>query len=278
MKRILSIVLCIALCLSLCACGKSEAVKSVESAISAIGTVTLDSGDAIAAAEEQYEALPAEEQGDVENIAELEAARETYNGLCVEDTTAKIDSIGTVTADSGDAIAAARASYDKLPKELQDQVANYDKLVSSEKDYEYIVYLDANMVHSYESIDASLANNFEEDIDGWYDDNYARAILCICFHLQGISDDQLDSTLLHLNEQYIAVDEDDNRVDLYAPYADGQVIVFQYWPQQGTAQIGYANTELGIEEYLELMVEAGVIDKYGLIPLSYQKEVMDMLT
>lgn len=278
MKRILSVILCLALCLSLCACGKSEAVKGVESAISAIGAVTLDSGDAIAAAEEQYQALPEEEKADVENIADLEAARSTYDGLLVEDTVAKIDAIGSVTADSGDAITAARTAYDALPKELQNQVSNYDKLLSSEKDYEYIVFLDANMVKSYEPVDSSLADSFEQDIDEWYADNYSRAIVHICFHLQAITDDQLDSTLLHLNEQYIAINSSDDRIDLYAPYDEGSVIVFQYWPDKCVAQIGYAQSDLGIVEYLDLMVEAGIIDEYVQIPLSYQQEVLNMIS
>ena len=47
MKKIVSIVLALCLCLSLCACGKSKAAKAAEEAITAIGEVTLASGEAI---------------------------------------------------------------------------------------------------------------------------------------------------------------------------------------------------------------------------------------
>ena len=46
-KKIVSIVLALCLCLSLCACGKSKAAKADEEAITAIGEVTLASGEAI---------------------------------------------------------------------------------------------------------------------------------------------------------------------------------------------------------------------------------------
>lgn len=48
MKKAVIFIVSIVLCVSLCACGKSEAVKSAEDAISAIGEVFVDSGDAIA--------------------------------------------------------------------------------------------------------------------------------------------------------------------------------------------------------------------------------------
>lgn len=78
MKRYFSLFLAIVMCLSLTACGKSEAVKAAEEAISAIGEVTVDSGDAIANAEKYYNILTDDEKADVENRMELVEARETF--------------------------------------------------------------------------------------------------------------------------------------------------------------------------------------------------------
>ena len=50
-----------------------------------------------------------------------------------------IEAIGTVTKDSGDAIAAARKAYDKLTDGARTYVDNYDKLVKAEQIYDMII-------------------------------------------------------------------------------------------------------------------------------------------
>lgn len=75
MKKILSLILAFAMCLSLCACGKSEEVKAVEEMITAIGTVSTESCDAITAAEEAYSALSPEDKEKVENYTVLTNAK-----------------------------------------------------------------------------------------------------------------------------------------------------------------------------------------------------------
>ena len=49
-----------------------------------------------------------------------------------------IEAIGTVTKDSGDAIAAARKAYDMLGDAEKSYVDNYDKLVKAEQIYDMI--------------------------------------------------------------------------------------------------------------------------------------------
>lgn len=56
----------------------------------------------------------------------------------LQDCIAAIDSIGTVTAQSGDAIANARALYDALSDDVKELVTNADTLVQAEKDYKAI--------------------------------------------------------------------------------------------------------------------------------------------
>lgn len=83
MKKIIALVLTVILCLSLSACGKSEAVKSVEAMIDALGEITIESIDAIRAAEDAYEVLMPEEQKKVKNYETLTSARDRYYELAL---------------------------------------------------------------------------------------------------------------------------------------------------------------------------------------------------
>lgn len=83
MKKTISLLLALILCLSLCACGKSEAVKNVEAMIDTLGEITLESIDAIRAAEEAYSALTEEEQKKVKNYKTLTEARDAYYELAL---------------------------------------------------------------------------------------------------------------------------------------------------------------------------------------------------
>ena len=116
------------------------AVAAVKELIDAIGEVTLDSGDAIDAARTAYDKLPEAKKALVDNYEKLTAAEEAYTAL-VDVAAAKavddlIDAIGEVTADSGDAIKAARAAYDALTDTQKELVKNYEKLLAAEELYE----------------------------------------------------------------------------------------------------------------------------------------------
>ena len=120
--------------------------KAVIDAIDAIGTVTLDSGAAIAAARDAYDALTEEEKALVSNYAVLTAAEEELARLqqaadqaAADEVKAKIDAIGTVTLDSGAAIAAARDAYDALPEDGKALVENYDVLLAAEQQLEELL-------------------------------------------------------------------------------------------------------------------------------------------
>ena len=84
MKQVLILVLCAVMVLTLCAC-KSKQAKAVDEQILAIGEVTADSGNAITAAEEAYDALSDKDRAEVENYAVLTAAREQYAVCVVQD-------------------------------------------------------------------------------------------------------------------------------------------------------------------------------------------------
>lgn len=84
MKKVLSFVLIFALCLSLCACGKSKAAQECETLIAAIGEVSIDSKDAIEAAERAYSALTADEKDSISESAVImnDAIEAYYNEAC----------------------------------------------------------------------------------------------------------------------------------------------------------------------------------------------------
>ena len=118
----------------------AAAAKAVDDLIDAIGEVTLESGDAIKAARAAYDALTDTQKELVKNYEELTAAEEAYTNL-VDAAAAKavddlIDAIGEVTADSGDAIKAARSAYDALTDTQKELVKNYEKLLAAEELYE----------------------------------------------------------------------------------------------------------------------------------------------
>ena len=81
MKKINKLFLVLVFSLLLCACGKSEAVKNVEAMIKALGEISLESIDAIRAAEDAYSSLTEEEQEKVKNYKKLTEARDTYYEL-----------------------------------------------------------------------------------------------------------------------------------------------------------------------------------------------------
>ena len=118
----------------------ATAAKAVDDLIDAIGEVTLESGDEIKAARAAYDALTDTQKELVKNYEELTAAEEAYTNLvdaaAVKAVDDLIDAIGEVTADSGDAIKAARAAYDALTDTQKELVKNYEKLLAAEELYE----------------------------------------------------------------------------------------------------------------------------------------------
>ena len=81
MKKTNIVFIVVIMIVILTACGKSQAVQDVETAISNIGEVSLDSEQIITDAEKQYNALSEKDAEKVENYSQLIAAREKYNSL-----------------------------------------------------------------------------------------------------------------------------------------------------------------------------------------------------
>ena len=105
------------------------AIQNVVTKITAIGEVTAGSGTAIAAARGAYDLLNAAQKPLVINYSALVEAEAQYAILPV---VTAIGNIGTVTAASGTAIAAAREAYDALSNTRKSQVTNYADLLAAE--------------------------------------------------------------------------------------------------------------------------------------------------
>lgn len=134
MKRTILLLLAAALCFGLCGC-KSEETIQAETLIDAIGDVSLDSAEAILAAEEAYAGLSERNQEKVENAALLSAARKSYNIIYAE---TQIDAIGEVTLDSADSLIAAEAALAALDPESQALVSNAGALAEGWDRLEYL--------------------------------------------------------------------------------------------------------------------------------------------
>ncbi len=104
--------------------------------INAIGTVTLESEEAIQAARAAYDILTETQKEQVTNYNVLTAAEARLTDLkaakAVDDM---IDAIGEVTLASEEAITAARAAYEALTEAQQAEVKSYDKLTAAEAAY-----------------------------------------------------------------------------------------------------------------------------------------------
>ncbi|MBQ9348631.1 MAG: hypothetical protein IJT94_15060 [Oscillibacter sp.] len=134
--------LCGVLCVLLSACGKSAPAAEADRLIGAVGEVTLESGPSIEAAEAALAALEEKDAQQVEGGETLAAARAAYDALVIqaeaEPAENAIDAIGTVTAESADAIQAARTLYDSLSPEAREAVKNADALEAAEVEYRRI--------------------------------------------------------------------------------------------------------------------------------------------
>ena len=110
-----------------------KAAKAVDDMIDAIGEVTLESEEAIAAARAAYEALTEAQKAEVTNYDKLTAAEARLADLkAAKPVDDMIDAIGEVTLESENAIDAARAAYEALTEAQQAEVKSYDKLTAAE--------------------------------------------------------------------------------------------------------------------------------------------------
>lgn len=136
LKKYFALILTATLCLCFSACGKSKAAVDADNLISAIGTVDLNSGAAIEAAEKAVAALEDKDLEQIEYNQVLTDARATYDELVKQAQIAEVEdainAIGTVTLSSGSVITAARSAYDSSPSSIRKAVRNFNVLQDAE--------------------------------------------------------------------------------------------------------------------------------------------------
>ncbi len=106
----------------------TRSADEVMSLIAAIGTVGLESEEAIMAARTAYDNLAVSEKAFVENYDVLAAAETRFAALTIDD-------IGTVDLTKGARIARARLTYNKLTAAQKSDVTNYAVLTAAETAY-----------------------------------------------------------------------------------------------------------------------------------------------
>lgn len=118
---------------------KPESVVKAEDLIDEIGKVSVDSEEAIIAAEKAVAALTGEEKERVGKLDKLEKARAKYDELVLEEKITElqntINAIGTVTLESTDKIKAARTAYDGSSDDVKNGINNYAVLEKAEKEF-----------------------------------------------------------------------------------------------------------------------------------------------
>jgi len=120
-----------------------EAAANVDALIEAIGEVTVDSGDKIAAARAAYDALTDDGKALVTKLDVLKAAEAAYEAAvqaaadkaAAEAVDTLIAAIGEVTVESGDKITAARTAYDALTEARKALVTKLAVLEAAEEAY-----------------------------------------------------------------------------------------------------------------------------------------------
>ena len=103
-----------------------QAMAEIETAIDAIGTVTIEQEPVIVSARTLYDEANDEVKGGIGNYDILEQAEAQLSNLKVQNVINLIDQIGQVTWDSGEKIEIAKIAYNKLTSDEQGQVINAD--------------------------------------------------------------------------------------------------------------------------------------------------------
>ena len=164
MRKLVSLLLIVAIFVSLCACGKSEATKNCEELIAQIGEVSLDSEDAICAAEDAYDALSSEEKDQIEaeTAQKLKESRKEFEALVeqaeleakLNAVTDLIDAIGTVTTESEPAIAAAEAAFAALSQKEKDMIKDHAETLNAAREAYIVAVKESHVATVAEHIDA----------------------------------------------------------------------------------------------------------------------------
>ena len=131
MKKAFTLILVCVLTLTLLAgCGKkTEAVKAVEDQIKALGTITLESADAVSEAQSAYAALSEDEKKTVSNYDDLTKAAEALKALQT-----KMSSYDLMNSVIDSIIEAANSTFSADGTDFSELIAEGEEIIEQYKD------------------------------------------------------------------------------------------------------------------------------------------------
>ncbi len=139
----------------------------VENAISAIGTVTSESGPKISSARSLYDAFVGRfSDVTISNYDVLTAAEGAYSSFAIDACKNAISAIGTVTIDSKDAIEVAEALYATLTDDQKKEITNYAKLTEARTTYDNLVAA-KSVDDLIDAVDLTSIDSMQEVIDAY---------------------------------------------------------------------------------------------------------------
>ena len=105
-----------------------KSIKEIETAISAIGPVTLEEDAVISSARTLYDQANDRVKDGVSNYEALQEAEKELSNLKVQNVIDLIERLGEINLSSDDQLNPVRLAYSKLSLEEQKQVTNYSEL------------------------------------------------------------------------------------------------------------------------------------------------------
>ena len=141
MKKLLCVLLALTMLLAFCGC-ENKAALAVEEQINALGQITLESGDAITAAEVAFNSLDPKDRLEVRNSAALAAAMVTYENLQEKEQADIIDQLirdlRPITVNSAKALTNAENLYNSADIEVKLKVKNFPEMVDAFQLYRFL--------------------------------------------------------------------------------------------------------------------------------------------
>ena len=198
MKKGLLVLLVLVLTISVCGCKKSETLIAAEDAIKAIGTVTVDSGDAIKKAEDAIAKLTEEDKEKFKMNDDFEAIKTEYQNVVTEAEAAKvvdaISKMGEASMDNLESVNDAQKKYDALSDDAKALVSNYNILKSAQEKLSAEKKAKADELLSTMKLDEDRVRNLKFYYpQGWrhYSDGWAADIKSFVLPYIGIQGDDV---------------------------------------------------------------------------------------
>lgn len=156
-----------------------EKVAPIEKAINEIPSeLVINSGTdtKIRVARKAYDEADDEVKAAVSNYDVLEQAEKKLSDMKVEAALTAIEQIGEVTAQSGDALEAAKTAYQNVPKDRRVDITNYSTLTEAQSAYTKIQQEAAEQAKQQALARLTKKTDSVENINWYYPSSYPKYI------------------------------------------------------------------------------------------------------